>query len=193
MDNREKKRKKIIDVSLQLFIKNGFHGTPTSLIAKKSGVATGTLFNYFKTKDILINEIFKEIKLEQKKNILKDISGIKTSKMKLNKIWNNLILWGLDNSDKKKFLEYFSNSYYISDDTRIEINKNFKFLLDIFRDIINKKGIKEINELMLILNFMGACVFTCKYFYLANEAYDKKLSNKAFERFCKGIELTDED
>ena len=193
MDNKKKKRKKIIEVAIKLFVERGFHGTPTSLIAKESGIATGTLFNYFKTKDILINEIFIEIKLEQKEIILKDLEAAKTSKMKLKKIWNNLIVWEIENPEKRKFVNYFSNSNFISDNTRTDMQKNYKFLLDIFREIIEKKGMENINELMLILNFMGACIFTGKYFHITKEVYDEKISNEPFERFCKSIELSDED
>ena len=193
MDNKTKKRKIIIEVSLKLFVERGFHGTPTSLIAKEAGVATGTLFNYFKTKDILINEVFIEIRMEQKKSILKDLDGTKTSKIKLKKIWDNLIVWGLENPEKRKFLNYFSNSNFINDNTKTEMQKNYKFLLNIFKEILEKKGMKNINELMLILNFMGACVFTGKYFHITKETYNKKISNESFERFCKSIDLTDED
>jgi len=193
MDNKKKKRKKIIEVSLQLFIERGFHGTPTSLIAKESGIATGTLFNYFKTKDILINEIFREVKLEQKNWVLKDLDEAKTSKMKLKKIWNDFILWNLNNPNKKIFIKYFSNSNYISDDTKTEVYKNYKFLLDIFKEIVEKNKMENINELMLVFNFMGACIFTGEYFYVTKEPYDEKISNEPFERFCKSIELSDED
>ena len=193
MDIKIKKRKIIIEIATKLFVERGFHGTPTSLIAKEAGIATGTLFNYFKTKDILINEIFMEIKLEQKESILKDLDDAKTSKMKLKKIWNNLIVWGIENPEERKFINYFSNSNFISDDTRTEMNKNYKFLLDIFREIIKKKGMENTNELMLILNFMGACIFTGKYFHITKEVYDKKISNEPFEKFCKSIDLTDED
>ncbi|MGB6128414.1 MAG: TetR/AcrR family transcriptional regulator [Psychrilyobacter sp.] len=193
MDNKKRKRKIIIEVAMKLFVERGFHGTPTSLIAKEAGIATGTLFNYFKTKNILINEIFIEIKLEQKEGILKDLEEAKTSKMKLKKIWNNLIIWGIKNPEERKFINYFANSNFISDGTKTEVQKNYKFLLDIFRGIIKKKGMKNVDELMLILNFMGACVFTGKYFHITNEVYDEKLSNEPFERFCKSIDLGDED
>lgn len=188
-----KKRKKIIEVSLQLFIKKGFQGTPTSLIAKEAKIATGTLFNYFRTKDILINEIFKKIKTEQKESILKDLDQAKTIKIKLKKFWNNLIIWEIENSDERKFLNYFKNSNFIIDDTKVEIDKNYKFLLDLFREIIDKKGMKNINELMLMLNFIGGCIFTGKYFHITKEVYNEKISNESFERFCNSIELTDED
>ncbi|MCS5420353.1 MULTISPECIES: TetR/AcrR family transcriptional regulator [Psychrilyobacter] len=193
MDNKIKKRKKIIEVATKLFVERGFHGTPTSLIAKEAGIATGTLFNYFKTKDILINEIFKDIKSEQKEIILKDLDEAKTSKLKLKKIWKNLIVWGINNPQERKFINYFSNSNFISDDTKTEIKKNYKFLLDIFREIIEKKGMKNTNELMLILNFMGACIFTGKYFHITKEPYNEKVCDEPFERFCKSIELCDED
>ena len=43
-----------------LFTELGFHGTPTSLIAQEAGVATGTLFHYFKMKEELIENLYLE-------------------------------------------------------------------------------------------------------------------------------------
>ena len=193
MEKKNNKRKKIIEISLRLFVERGFHGTPTSMIAKEAGIATGTLFNYFKTKDILINEVYKEVELQQKENVLKDLDSMKTSKMKLKKIWGNLILWGLENPEKRKCINYFSNSSFISDETKRDIKKNHKFLLSIFKEIIKKKGLKDTNELILILNFIGACISTGKYFHITKETYNEDISNEPFERFCRSIDLSDED
>jgi len=193
MDKKNKKRKIIIEVAINLFVERGFHGTPTSLIAKEAGIATGTLFNYFKTKDILINEIFREMKLEQTNYVLKNLEREKTSKKKMKKIWNDFILWNLENPTKKSFIKYFSNSNFISDDTKTEVYKNYRFLLDIFRNIVEKNEMKNTNELMLVFNFMAACISTGEYFYITKETYDEKISVESFERFCKSIELSDED
>lgn len=193
MKKKIEKRKKIIEVATKLFVERGFHGAPTSLIAKESEVATGTLFNYFKTKNILINEVYKEIELEQKNWIVKDLDKEKTHKKKLKKIWNNLIIWGINNPQKRKFGRYFGDSNFINDDTKTEIHKNYEFIFDIFKEFIEKKKMKNTNPMMLIFNFIGACIFTGKYFYETKEPYNKKLSNESFEKFCKGIELNDED
>lgn len=193
MNIKDKKRKIIINTAVKLFVERGFHGTPTSLIAKEAEIATGTLFNYFKTKDILINEIFKDVKTKQINFILRDFNKENNSKEKLRKIWDNLILWGIENPQEKKFVNYFSNSNYISDDTKTEINKNYKFMLEIFKNLISIKNIKNTNELMLIFNFLGACIFTGNYFSITNEPYDEKLSRESFERYCKSIRLTEED
>ena len=56
------KRKQILDAALKLFVELGFHGTPTSMIAKEAGVANGTLFHYFATKDELVIALYVAIK-----------------------------------------------------------------------------------------------------------------------------------
>ena len=54
----KEKKQTILDASLKFFVENGFHGTSTAEIAKTAGVATGTLFHYFKTKEELINRLY---------------------------------------------------------------------------------------------------------------------------------------
>ena len=47
----------IIFASLDAFVKYGFHKTTMNQIAKEANIAKGTLYIYFKSKDILIKEI----------------------------------------------------------------------------------------------------------------------------------------
>jgi AcrR family transcriptional regulator len=50
---KEATQKKILDVSLQLFQKSGFGRTTMRDIARRSGIALGTTYNYFPTKEHL--------------------------------------------------------------------------------------------------------------------------------------------
>jgi AcrR family transcriptional regulator len=45
------KKTDVIKTALELFTTKGFHGTPTSMIARDAGAATGTLFHHLKTKN----------------------------------------------------------------------------------------------------------------------------------------------
>jgi AcrR family transcriptional regulator len=51
--NKEQTKEKILAAALELFRKNGLEGTTTKQISKMAGIAEGTLFNYFKTKEDL--------------------------------------------------------------------------------------------------------------------------------------------
>lgn len=51
---REESKLKIITVALQLFSKKGFESTSISDIAKAAGISKGLTYNYFKSKDELL-------------------------------------------------------------------------------------------------------------------------------------------
>jgi len=51
------KRAEIIRAALELIAEHGFHGAPMAMIAEKAGVAAGTIYRYFESKDVLITEL----------------------------------------------------------------------------------------------------------------------------------------
>ena len=55
----EDKRNAILDAATRLFAKRGLTAAPISEISKQAGVAEGTLFTYFKTKDDLVKVLTK--------------------------------------------------------------------------------------------------------------------------------------
>ena len=52
-ENKEKTKKAILAAALKLFAEKGFYNTSTRAISRKAGIAEGTLFNYFETKEDL--------------------------------------------------------------------------------------------------------------------------------------------
>ena len=109
-DNREK----ILATALTLFTERGFFGTPTSLISKEAGVATGTLFFYFPTKEELIDTLYRRIKSEAAKGMCRDFSREKTALAKLRRIGFNAVEWGIENPARQKFMEQFAHSPFVS-------------------------------------------------------------------------------
>jgi AcrR family transcriptional regulator len=71
----EDKRNAVLDAATRLFAERGLTAAPTSEISKQAGVAEGTLFTYFKTKDDLINALYREIKLELADAMMSDFPG----------------------------------------------------------------------------------------------------------------------
>jgi AcrR family transcriptional regulator len=69
------KKTAIMEAALKLFTERGFHGTSTAQISKEAGVATGTLFNYFPTKEDLINSLYFEVKGQLSQSMGKEIEA----------------------------------------------------------------------------------------------------------------------
>lgn len=56
---RKQKKQLIMDSALELFAENGFHATSMSQVAKKAGVSKGLAYNYFESKQEILDEIIK--------------------------------------------------------------------------------------------------------------------------------------
>jgi len=59
-------RQKILDVAKELFASQGFDATTTRDIAKAAGIATGTMFNYFSSKEAVVGSLAAEALADHK-------------------------------------------------------------------------------------------------------------------------------
>ena len=58
--SKEAIRKRIVTAALSLFQTKGFDATTTKSIARKAGIAEGTVFNYFRTKEDIALHFFEQ-------------------------------------------------------------------------------------------------------------------------------------
>jgi TetR/AcrR family fatty acid metabolism transcriptional regulator len=58
--NQSSKRRQILDAAVKVFARNGFYNSKVLDIAKEAGVANGTVYLYFPSKDDILISIFEE-------------------------------------------------------------------------------------------------------------------------------------
>lgn len=58
MKKEKPKYNQILDAAVEVIAENGFHRSQVSKIAKKAGVADGTIYLYFKNKEDLLVSLF---------------------------------------------------------------------------------------------------------------------------------------
>ena len=153
----EDKRTAIIETALKLFTERGFHGTSTAQISKEAGVATGTLFNYFPTKEDLINNLYFEVKGKLSRSMGNGIEIESSFQDKLRRLWSNLIKWGIDNQEEFLFVDQFCSSPYITKFTREEVMKEYVFLRNLVNEGIKTGEIKDFSpELTISMFYQGS-------------------------------------
>jgi AcrR family transcriptional regulator len=138
------KRILILNTALELFVNQGFHDTPTSLIAKKAGVATGTLFHYFKTKEELINTLYRETKEKFFAITTQNVEKQESLKVKVRLLWFNTIEWALACPREFLFIQQFTNSPFITKLTMDEVSEHFKFYYDLIDTGKEKNLVRDI-------------------------------------------------
>ena len=182
------KRTAIMEAALKLFTERGFHGTSTAQISKEAGVATGTLFNYFPTKEYLINSLYFEVKGRLSRSMGTGIEIESTFQERLRRLWSNSINWGVDNQEEFLFVGQFCSSPYITKYTREEVMKEYIFLHNLVNEGIKTGEIKDFSPELTIAMFYQGSRTVVSLILDSNVALDKdKLIEKGFQIIWNGL------
>jgi TetR/AcrR family fatty acid metabolism transcriptional regulator len=69
------KPQQIIDAAIRVFARNGYYNSRVSDIAREAGIASGTIYLYFKTKDEILVTLFREKMAEWVAHVRHEIAG----------------------------------------------------------------------------------------------------------------------
>ena len=140
----EDKRERILLAARRLFVKQGFHNTPTSAIASEASVANGTLFHYFNTKEELINTLFKETNKSFFTISTAGIDNEKNIKRKVRLLWYNTVKWAMNRPQDFLFLQQYSNSPFILQLSQNKISEHSGLYYDLIDQGKDKGILKDI-------------------------------------------------
>jgi TetR/AcrR family fatty acid metabolism transcriptional regulator len=70
------KHQQIIDAAIRVFARAGYYNSRVSDIAREAGIASGTIYLYFKTKDEILVTLFREKMAEWVAHVRKEIAGV---------------------------------------------------------------------------------------------------------------------
>lgn len=177
------KQKEILAAALKLFVEFGFHGTPTSKIAKEAGVANGTLFHYFKTKDELIVALYIDIKTRLAACITSEMLASDSIKEKCRKFYINALYWAFENTVEFKFVQQFISSPYLMLIAPEEIQKQSRASVELLQEGIDTKIIKPLPVEYVSILINNHLFGVYQYLSMANlpKTEQEKLMHDSFE------------
>jgi len=80
------KHQQIIEAAVRIFARNGYYNSRVSDIAKEAGIASGTIYLYFKTKDEILVTLFREKMAEFVATVRKAIAAEPDAVAKLRRL-----------------------------------------------------------------------------------------------------------
>ncbi|AKB85248.1 TetR/AcrR family transcriptional regulator [Methanococcoides methylutens] len=180
------KREQIINAAIRLFVEQGFDNTPTSQISKEAGVATGTLFNYFSTKEELINEAYLYVKTNLFEMLSESCRSYISTKEAFEGVWFSLIEWGYNNRMESEFSRVFVNSVYITKLTK----KRYEELGGPIRDLMARgfdEGLFKDVPVELLQNVIGGVYQGVMNYMYELDELDEKLVASSFDMLWDAI------
>ncbi|MBD1393351.1 TetR/AcrR family transcriptional regulator [Mucilaginibacter glaciei] len=169
------KKEKVIAAAVKLVVANGFSKVSTAGISKIAGVATGTMFHHFSSKDDIIITAYKTAKrsfIAQTMNCRNENNVREDLKL----MWYNLIEWSLNHQDEFRYMQQFVNSPYYGKELMAQ-DDTWTSLLDWWKAAIKNMQIKDIPIEFLIKIFSTVLYSTIDFLILHPNKRDEYLEH----------------
>jgi len=184
------KRETILYSAMELITEHGFHGTSMSMIYKKAGVAVGTIYHHFESKNDLINQLHTELKSRFGMALInKDQSGLPV-KERFFLIWKNIYAFFIQNPKEFMFLEQYANSPFIAEEVKAENQKFYQHALDYLHEGM-KLGVLRSMNVNLMGNLIFSAVATTVKMELSGEIIlNTEMLNQIIQSSWDGVKIT---
>lgn len=153
------KKEQIIVAAMKLLVEKGVQATPMSAIAKAAGTGMGTIYNYFATKEELINAIYLYIKKTEVALVTKSIDPKASLKVRVLSFYTAFINFNLKYPESFAFMDQMQNSPVIQCSTKDEGKAAFMPVIELIEQG-QRDGIIKPIEMEVILYFLGGTLTT---------------------------------
>ncbi|MCE9571855.1 MAG: TetR family transcriptional regulator [Deltaproteobacteria bacterium] len=108
----------ILDAALALFAERGYHGTAIPEIASAAGVAAGTIYRHFASKDELVNAVYRRAKQQLMAQVLDGLPGPGAVREQFHELWQRLRAFAHAEPIAFAFLELHHHADYLDHESR---------------------------------------------------------------------------
>src|ERR1700704_1499109 len=183
----EDKRNAILDAATRVFAERGLTAAPTSEISKQAGIAEGSLFTYFKTKDDLINTLYREIKLELADAMMSGFPRKKSVRTRLRHVWDGYVNWGVSNREQRRVLAQLQVSGMLSKESIQAGSEPFVEMYKMIRNAVAQHILRADLPIELISKTLAALAEATMDLIVLKPANANKYRNSGFEIYWAGI------
>jgi len=183
----EDKRNAILEAATRVLAKRGLTAAPTSEISKQAGIAEGTLFTYFETKDDLINALYRELKLELADAMMSGFPRKKSVRIRLRHVWDRYVSWGVANPDQRKVLAQLTVSEVLTKESRDAAGAPFVEFQTTIRDAIEQRVFRSDLPAELISKSLVALGEATIDLTVSKPSNTNKYRDSGFQMFWAGI------
>lgn len=132
----EDKKQALLEAATQAIAQSGIAAS-TAVIARNAGVAEGTLFRYFATKDELINTLYLHLKQDLCQSMIMELDrSITDAKMMTRFIWNSYISWGLNHPARHRAIRQLAVSEKLTKESNCACGRADAITVSAFSSLI---------------------------------------------------------
>ena len=162
IDDRDK-RSRLLDAALELFETRGFDGVAVPEIAKAAGVATGTLYLYFRDKAALVNALYRHWKNAYNASVLAPLPGGIVPRQAFSHYWQRMMAFARAHPRAIRFMDLHHHGAYLDGESR-SLSRNYLEAAEAFaRDARAQGAIRDLEPALIVALMWGAAAGLVKF------------------------------
>jgi AcrR family transcriptional regulator len=187
VDVTDDKRARLLAAALDLFETRGFDGVAVPEIAAKAGVAVGTVYRYFETKEALVNALYRQWKQAYNDLVLAPAPrGLKPREL-FSRYWHRMTLFARTNPRAMRFMDLHHHGAYLDAESRA-LSKTYAQVAEAFvRDARAQGAIRDLDPIMVVALMWGAAAGLTKFAASGALEFDAKLAGEMEEALWRAI------
>jgi AcrR family transcriptional regulator len=169
---------------MELFAVRGIGHAPTSAISAAAGVAEGTLFTYFKSKDELLNELYRELRKELDRELV-EYPFTADARTRLRYIWDRYLSLAMKYPKRLKVLQQLRSSGRLLKDAEAPTMAIME-VLHSTKEAAEIGGLRNVSAEFLVLLFRAQAEATAE-FIGAHRELEAESREVGFQLIWRGL------
>ncbi|MEI9990485.1 MAG: TetR/AcrR family transcriptional regulator [Rhizomicrobium sp.] len=191
IDNTKKpngdKRARLLDAALDLFETRGFDGVAVPEIAARAGVATGTVYRYFASKEALVNAIYRQWKDIYNAFVLAPLPPSLSVREKFSATWQRMMVFARTYPRAARFMDLHHHGAYLDADSRA-LSRTYGETARAFVAEARAAGaIRDIDPALVVALMWGAAAGLTKFASQGALAFDARTASDLEEALWRAI------
>lgn len=176
----------IYDATLKLVKTKGLAGITMNEIATSAGLATGTLYIYFDSKEDLINEVFSRCR-QASEQVFQGYDEGEPFKNSFKTTWHNLLHYRINNFKEAVFMDQCCHSPFLTQSNKELTNSILHPLYTLIEQGKRERVIRELDNCLLITFITGSIHEIVKYAQSHGKRLTEPVIEDIFEMCWNGI------
>ena len=181
------KRARLLDAALDLFETRGFDGVAVPEIAAKAGVAVGTVYRYFETKEALVNALYRQWKQAYNELVLAPVPKNIRARDLFTRIWHRMTLFARTNPRAVRFLDLHHHAAYLDEESRTLSKSYAQFAEEFVRNARAQGAIRDLDPIMVVALMWGAAVGLTKFAASGALDFDARMAGDMEDALWRAI------
>lgn len=146
----------LLDAALRVFVERGYYGTSVPDVAREAGVANGTMYHHFPSKEALVNALYRRWKDRVASIVFTEFPTAAEPREQFRSMWHALASFARENPRAFAFMELHNHASYLDAESQALENRLKEFTTAFVERAQTLGQLKPIEPALLIELVFGA-------------------------------------